>query len=418
MNIGYACLAIAVPGSDFKNCTLKNANPEHLLGLIGHNLASLDTIIDYNIRNGIRLFRISSDLIPFGSDVAADIPWPQIYARQLADIGTKIKNVNMRVSMHPGQYTVLNSLSDAVAERAVADLLYHAQVLESMGLGAEHKLALHLGGAYENKQQAIRRFISRYEALDDAVQKRLVLENDGTVFTISDVLEAAAIAGIPVVFDNLHHAINPSGTERTQADWIRRCAATWKKSDGPQKIHYSQQHSGKRMGAHSDTIDAEAFLQFCTQLEGIEADIMLEVKDKNISALKCIHCTENRGISSLETEWSRYKYLILEHSAETYNEIRQMLRDKTAYPAIKMYHSIDMALKIPVSVGSAVNAAQHVWGYFKDKATSAEKNRFAQLMDRYTASGIGLPSVKKHLLNLARKYQEDYLLGGYYLYLS
>lgn len=63
MRIGYACLALGLPGSEMKNCILKNANEERLLSLIGHNLGSLNMMIDYNIQNGIRLFRISSETI-------------------------------------------------------------------------------------------------------------------------------------------------------------------------------------------------------------------------------------------------------------------------------------------------------------------------------------------------------------------
>jgi UV DNA damage endonuclease len=232
------------------------------------------------------------------------------------------------------------------------------------------------------------------------------------------VLETAARVDIPVVFDNLHNAINPTGMKCTEIEWIKECASTWKRNDGAQKIHYSQQHREKRQGAHSDTINADMFLQFFRQLEGAQPDIMLEVKDKNISALKCIHCVENRGISKLEAEWGRYKYSILERSPEIYNGIRHMLTDKRGYPAVEMYCRIDAAWGIPVSIGNAVNAAQHVWGYFKDKATAAEKNRFQQLLDRYASGGSGLPSIKKHLLSFARKYKEDYLLNGYYFYLS
>ena len=75
MSIGYACLAVALPGSEIKSCTLKNATEERLYDLIAHNLNALETMVNYNLRNGIRLYRISSDLIPFGSSVALELPW-------------------------------------------------------------------------------------------------------------------------------------------------------------------------------------------------------------------------------------------------------------------------------------------------------------------------------------------------------
>ena len=100
MRIGYACLAIAVPGSEMKSCTLKNASPERLLLLIEHNLNSLQTLIDYNICNNVRLFRISSDLIPFGSSLSAELPWREIFSEKLLAIGQKILRSEMRVSMH------------------------------------------------------------------------------------------------------------------------------------------------------------------------------------------------------------------------------------------------------------------------------------------------------------------------------
>ncbi len=132
MSIGYACIAVAVHGSEMKSCTLKNANEERLLSLIGHNLFALETVIDDNVLNGIKLFRISSDLIPFGSNVAADIPWHERFSGELSSIGQKIIDTGMRVSMHPGQYTVLNSQNNAVVERAIKDLDYHAKLLDAL----------------------------------------------------------------------------------------------------------------------------------------------------------------------------------------------------------------------------------------------------------------------------------------------
>ncbi|NLB62367.1 MAG: UV DNA damage repair endonuclease UvsE [Clostridiales bacterium] len=417
MSIGYACVAVAVNGSEMKSCTLKNANEELLLSLIKHNLSALESVIDYNVVNGIKLFRISSDLIPFGSSIAADMPWHESFSGEFSRIGQKIFKAGMRVSMHPGQYTVLNSINIAVVERAIKDLDYHAKVLDALGLDVEHKMVLHLGGAYGNKSLAIKRFIAHYLQLKPAVQSRLVIENDDTMFNINDVLEASVIADIPVVFDSLHNAVNPADNAASELDWIKICATTWKMGDGLQKVHYSQQNPSKKTGAHSETIEFEKFLEFYHRLSGRDIDIMLEVKDKNISALKCINCVSNQGIGTLEREWARYKYSILERSPAEYERIRTILTDKNSYPALVMYRLIEDAYRTPINKGNAVNAAQHVWGYFKNKATKFEKNRFDQLMKKYLSDDSSLTSLKNYLRRIARKYNERYLLNGYYFYL-
>ena len=416
MSIGYACLAVAVNGSEMKSCTLKNANEERLMSLIEHNLSALETVIDYNVLNGIKLFRISSDLIPFGSSVAADIPWHEHLSGEFSRIGQKIMKAGMRVSMHPGQYTVLNSINNAVVERAIEDLDYHEKVLDALGLDPEHKLVLHLGGVYGNKAQAIKRFLVHYRHLEPAVKNRLVLENDDTMFNIDNVLEASSAVDIPVVYDNLHNAANPADHAMSDLDWINLCGATWKRGDGLQKIHYSQQNPTKRTGAHSETIELETFLDFYHRLSAMDIDIMLEVKDKNISALKCINCVSNQGIGALEREWARYKYSILERSPAEYGRIRTLLTDKNTYPALEMYRLIEEAYRTPIHRGNAVNAVQHVWGYFKNKATKTEKSRFDRLLTKYLSDDASLTSLKNCLHRIARKYKEEHLLNGYYFY--
>lgn len=414
INIGYACLAVAVPGSGMKNCTLKNATPDHLLRLIGENLEALDRLITYNARNGIRLFRISSDLVPFGSSLAADLPWREHYREKLSAIGKKIRDAGMRVSMHPGQYTVLNSPDEGVVERSRADLAYHAAVLDALGTGPDSKIILHLGGVYGDKSLAIQRFLERYRALDPAIRRRLVIENDDRLFNIEDIRAAAGQGRIPIVYDNLHNGVNPARPGVSDSDWITRCAVSWANGDGPQKIHYSQQNPGKRIGAHSDSIATDEFLDFYASVAHLDLDIMLEVKDKNLSALKCLNLTQDRGMKGLEEEWARYKYAILEHSPASYQAIRTLLKDKSGRPVREFYHLVEAALAQPIVTGQAVNAAQHVWGYFKDQATAAEKKRFEKLVSLVTAGEGDLRSVKSHLRRLALRYGETYLLESYY----
>lgn len=92
----------------------------------------------------------------------------------------------------------------------------------------------------------------------------------------------------PVVFDNLHHEINPYEKHMNELLIINECRGTWKEGDGIQKIHYSQQDPNKQPGSHSESIQIDEFISFCQSLERDDIDIMLEVKDKNISAVNCI----------------------------------------------------------------------------------------------------------------------------------
>lgn len=192
MRIGYACLTVGVPNTGIKSCMMKNASESRLLELISHNLTSLDHILDYNIENNIRLFRISSGLIPFGSSKVNSLPWWDIYRSELLRLGQKINKNMIRVSMHPGQYTVINSPKEEVVKRAMDDLTYHTKVLDSLGVGTEHKIILHIGGAYNDKKSAMHRFISNYSYLTDSIKNRIVLENDDKLFHIGDVLELGA----------------------------------------------------------------------------------------------------------------------------------------------------------------------------------------------------------------------------------
>ncbi len=418
MSIGYACLTIGVKNTDFKSCRLKNATEDKLLEIIAHNLNSLENIIDYNIKNNIRLFRISSDIIPFGSSEFNELSWWEIFNQQIKTIGKKVINNNIRVSMHPGQYTVLNSNDSRVVKNAIKDLEYHVKVLEALGVGQESKIILHIGGIYNDKKQAVKRFISNYQSLSKEVKERLVIENDDKLYNISDVLEIGKNLNIPVVFDNLHNKINPSSESKSDLYWINECRKTWQNKDGNQKIHYSQQNLLKRPGSHSDTINANEFVDYYENLEDKNIDIMLEVKDKNLSAVKCINCTNSKkNIRNLELEWSKYKYKVLENSPSNYNEIRKILRNKDDYPSMDFYSLIEEALVNDSSIGNSINAAQHIWGYFKDDATDKEKTAFLKKLDLYKEGKKSIKTIKSSLWKMATKYNQRYLLDSYYFIL-
>lgn len=417
MKIGYACLTVGVSETNLKSCIMKNANEENLLKIIDHNLNSLSNIIDYNIRNNIKLFRISSDLITFGSSPVNNIKWWEVFSEQLSLIAKKIRDSGMRVSMHPGQYTVLNSLNEEVVKKSIKDLDYHNKVLDSLETSKENKIILHIGGVYGDKEGAIGRFISNFQLLSNEVKERLVIENDDKSYNIGEVLEIGRVLNIPVVYDNLHNKVLPYDDSKDDNYWIKQCKETWKKEDGPQKVHYAQQNLEKRPGAHSITIGVEGFMNFVNEINE-EIDIMLEVKDKNLSAVKCINCiSPEKKIKDLELEWSRYKYNILEFSQANYNEIRKLLKNKDSYPAAEFYKLIEEALNRKESVGSTINSAHHVWGYFKLKVNQVEKDKFLKLIDSYEKGKSSKNTLKSFLMKIALKYNESYLLQSYYFYI-
>ena len=417
MSIGYACLLVGAPGTELSGCTVKTATEEKLCTVITHNINALDQIMEYNHRNDIHLFRISSDIIPFGSHPINQLRWWEEYKEELALLGEKIRAYQIRVSMHPGQYTVLNSPDEGVVERAIEDLVYHDRFLQALGMDKTSKLVLHIGGVYGDKKSASMRFVTNLARLPETVKARLILENDDKNYTIEDVLNIAYQTGSPVVFDNLHHAINPPDQKYSDQEWMLACRKTWKELDGKPKIHYSQQEPGANVGAHSLTICVSEFADYYTMIPE-ETDIMLEVKDKNLSAVKCIQMIEKDICGKdLETEWARYKYYVLSRSARNYQVIRELLKAKREPVAKEFYTLIESAMRLPEDIGAQVNAAEHVWGYMSGDSTKAERNRYEKLLQAYRNGDGSIATVKKHLLVCAKRQNQGYLLDSYYFYL-
>ena len=188
--------------------------------------------------------------------------------------------------MHPDQFILINALKDEVLERSVRELEYHCILLDEMGLDSTAKIQIHLGGVYGDKSKAMDRFVQRYKTLSEAIKRRLVIENDDRLYSFEDCLSVHEKTGIPVVFDTLHHqCLNNGESLRLGLDLA---AKTWKEKDGVPMVDYSSQLQGHRPGTHAQKIDLSNFRQFLREVKGLDLDIMLEIKDKEKSALKAL----------------------------------------------------------------------------------------------------------------------------------
>lgn len=284
IRIGYACINTQLPSAS-STCRLKNATAENILNISRRNLNALKQILLWNRENGIGLFRISSETIPFGSHPVNRLPWRKLLKTELSELGRLIKKFNLRVSMHPGQFTVLNSVREAVVASGIAELEYHAELLDAFSLNESHKIILHLGGTYGDKKNGMKRFVENFGQLSRSVQKRLAVENDEKNYTAADVLTVAGELRIPMILDIFHHRCNPSLQKQGLLRMLEAVASTWRSRDGRQKIHYSDQYKGKPTGSHSEKIDADDFKKFYRRIRHLPLDIMLEVKNKEQSVL-------------------------------------------------------------------------------------------------------------------------------------
>lgn len=284
IQLGYVCVNTELPRPD-RTCRLKNASPSRLLELSASNLEALMGILRWNAERGIVVFRISSDTIPFGSHPVNTTRWEKVLAGELREVGALIREPGFRVSMHPGQFTVLNSDRPQVVEDAVGELEYHGRLLEAFGLGSAAKIVLHIGGVYGDKAASLDRFVAGYDRLSTGVQRRIVIENDERSYDLADVLSLHERIGAPVVYDLFHGSIKPSLEDLSEREKVVRAGRTWSGEGRPQKIHYSDQAPNRTPGTHSESVDVEAFHRTVMRLDGLDLDIMLETKDKERSVL-------------------------------------------------------------------------------------------------------------------------------------
>lgn len=282
-----------------------------------HSLACLRAILDRLHELDVRMYRMATALAPYASH--PDLP--QFHgqvaecADELAQVGAIARERGIRLSTHPGQYTVLNSERPDTQAAAVAELEVQAALLDAMGLGPEAVVVLHVGGGAGGTQQALDRFEAGFERLSERAQARLVIENDDRSFGLADVLALSRRTGLRVVFDLLHHHCHdPQRIPDGEA--LALALDTWPREQTP-KIHWSSPRldvatrrvrSGRRvetrhvlpqLRAHADLVDPigfERFLRETAQAAKRDFDAMLEAKAKDLALLRLRDQLAERGL--------------------------------------------------------------------------------------------------------------------------
>ena len=306
MNMGYACINMQLSypqkyggkekgvkpittGRSMIKRTFDAKGVDYASELTLANAMDLDKIIDWNVMNGYKFFRITSALAPWKSEYEwedlKDLKQIQIY---LHSAGVKAKTHNLRITSHPGPFNVLTSPHPHVVDNCIKDLTIHGDVFDMLGLTRTpyNKINIHIGGAYGDKESAMKRFCVNFERLPDSVKSRLTVENDdkASMYSVKDLYEGVyKRIGIPIVFDYHHHKFCTGDLSEQQA--LEMAISTWPEGITP-ATHYSESRSKEynddkiRPQAHSDYVLNKI------ETYGNEIDVMVEAKHKELAVQK------------------------------------------------------------------------------------------------------------------------------------
>ena len=275
IRLGYVAISKTLDVTTSSTITYTNFVKENypykkLNKIIESNLDDLERILNYNIKNNIHFYRLTSKLIPLATHKEVDFDYIKPFKDKFKYLGKLISDSKMRVDVHPDQFCVLNSTNSDIVKNSIEMLEYHYRILDLLNI-KDKVIILHVGGNAFGKNKSISRFINNFNKLPNYLKKSIVIENDDKIFNLEDVLYIAKKTDIPVVLD-YHHFLCNRGAKDIE-DLIRKAFSTWKRKKP--KIHFSSPKSRlkKDFRAHHDYIDINTFIDFLPPLSGVKINL-------------------------------------------------------------------------------------------------------------------------------------------------
>ena len=254
----------------------------------------------------LRMVRLSSDLLPAYTHQAWSYFWRrndvmEYCALHFGTIGDLARLNNVRLSFHPGQFTVLASENPGIVDRSIEEFEYHADMARWMGYGRsfqDFKINVHISG--KQGPAGIRR---AYQRLSHEARNCITIENEENSWGLNDCLSITDV--VPIVLDIHHHWIRDGEYINTKDDRVKRVVDSWR--GVRPTCHYSVSredvlvghtpitmpdykllletgYKKQKLRAHSDFYWNEAVNEWALGFTD-QFDIMCESKGKNIASL-------------------------------------------------------------------------------------------------------------------------------------
>ena len=291
------------------NRQTKEVAEERLWDICKHNIQSYYNLIKYvgGLQHDLRMVRLGSDVLPVYTEPTWGYFWklPDVrkYCEQaLAPVGELARSLDVRLSMHPGQFTVLASDSDDIVNRSVEEFEYHVDVARWMGYGRQFqdfKINVHISG-----RKGPAGIIAVHPRLSPEARNTITIENDENSWGIDASLELRK--HLALVLDIHHHWVKTGEYIQPTDDRFLRIVDSWR---GVRPvIHYSvsredilvdhdintlpnmeklleQGYKKQKLRAHSDYMWNNAVNDWALSFRDY-ADIMVESKAKNLASIK------------------------------------------------------------------------------------------------------------------------------------
>lgn len=294
---------------DTKNAVTPGSGLIYCQELTVSNILDLYKVISWCYDHGILFYRMTSSFAPHitdpkyipksrQKDYTALAYSLEPFRPLFATIGRYARNRDIRLTFHPGQFTLLNPLDQDILVRSLRDLHFHCTVLDMMGMGPDSVCVIHGGGTYDDKAAAEARWIATYRKLPEYIRQRIVLENDEESYSIEDVIRISKAVDtptrLPIVFDLFHHQCYDRKLEAQGLPKLRKpeyympdIVRSW--GTRTVKMHYSEQKPEGSNGAHSDYVREipRLFLTFPKKYHR-SLDLMIEAKMTEQATLRMI----------------------------------------------------------------------------------------------------------------------------------
>jgi UV DNA damage endonuclease len=214
---------------------------QKLYDLVKQNLQNtLNLVIKVStLSERLRMVRLSSDILP----VYTHADWSYFYKRAdvlklteycFSKIGEVARKYNVRLSFHPGQFTVLASENPGIVNNSIDEFEYHADMVRMMGYGKtfqDFKINVHISG--KRGPEGIR---ETYKRLSQEARNCITIENEENAWGLDDSLELADL--LPIVLDVHHHWCRDGEWLDPKSDRVQRVIDSWR--GVRPTMHYSQ----------------------------------------------------------------------------------------------------------------------------------------------------------------------------------